>query len=119
MPMGVLADYVYSTIGTRHYRLSTDSAAEEVARRLARPVREQGKGYVRLGQSVDGLDFGDGVRIRLGGETLHVDKVILATPASVAERLMPKRYELERAALGRVQYRVSRCFDLANDRKLS
>lgn len=93
MPMGIMADYVHTTVGTRHWRLSADTGAEEVARRLVRPVAEQGKGYVRLGTEVRGLEVvqkGGGVKIVLDekGEDVQVDMVVLATPASIAEQLL-------------------------------
>ena len=93
MPMGIMADYVHTTLGTSHWRLSADTGAGEVARRLIKPVVEQGKGFVRLGTEVRALEMlkgGGGVRVLLGenGEEVQADTVVLATPASIAETLL-------------------------------
>lgn len=73
--------------------MSADTGAGEVARRLIKPVVEQGKGFVRLGTEVRALEMlkgGGGVRVLLGenGEEVQADTVVLATPASIAETLL-------------------------------
>jgi hypothetical protein len=91
MPMGVMADYVHATVGTTHWRLSADTGAREVARRLLKPVVEQGSDHVRLGTQVKALKVAEGeggVRVVLGGEEIQVDTVILATPAGVTAKLL-------------------------------
>lgn len=99
-------------MGTTHFRLSADTGAREVARRLARKVRDQGEGYLKLGEEVKGLEYmKDGtVEVRLRRDSVRVDTVILATQASAAEKLLGMLNEEGlrdvQEALRDVQYRV-------------
>lgn len=91
MPMGIMADYVHTTVGTTHWRLSADTGAREVARRLVKVVKDQGEGHALMGTEVRGLYAGfggKGVKVVYAGGELQVDTVILATPAKVAEKLL-------------------------------
>ncbi|WVQ86007.1 hypothetical protein IAT38_008175 [Cryptococcus sp. DSM 104549] len=103
LPMEVLLEYVHTTLATAHYHLANGFSSADVARLLAAPVLGQGEEYVRLNTEVVGLEYavGGGVRVRLrsvnGGsdgegdgeeEGLRVDKVVLASQASVARKLL-------------------------------
>ncbi|WWD20562.1 hypothetical protein CI109_105038 [Kwoniella shandongensis] len=133
VPVRVVLDYIHQTLGTDHYHFDKGYSAADVASRLSAPVKAQGKDYVRVGTEITGLEYaiGGGVRVKLrtvsastedGGEEegLRVDKVVLATQASVAKMLLSglekslKEWGEEkekvkvgvmRNALGKVQYR--------------
>lgn len=133
MPVRLLLEYVHTTLGTSHYHLADGFSSADVARLLAAPVKDQGPDYVRLKTEVVGLEYalGGGVRIKLrpaeglettAEETLRVEKVVLATQASVSGRLLRnldkslKHWgeEKERRRIGKmvqglqtVKYRVS------------
>lgn len=118
-PLPVLLEYVYSTFGTDHYSIGGGLSASSIAERLARPVREQGEGYLRLGASIQELRWVDGmVEVVLEDGTIQVDKVIIATQASSAqvllEMLLPsvpieekRRVGTMLKGLDEVEYRVS------------
>ncbi|KAL0253621.1 hypothetical protein I308_100996 [Cryptococcus tetragattii IND107] len=99
MPVRLLLEYVHTTLGTSHYHLGDGFSSADVARLLAAPVKDQGPDYVRLKEEVVGLEYalGGGVRIKLrpaedlkttAEETLRVEKVVLATQASVSGQLL-------------------------------
>lgn len=136
MPVRLLLEYVHITLGTSHYHLGDGFSSADVARQLSAPVKDQGPDYVRLKTEVVGLEYalGGGVKIRLryvgdlemtADETLRVEKVVLATQASVARCLLRnlekslKQWgeEKERRRIGKmiqglqsVKYRVSTAF---------
>ncbi|KAK8850379.1 hypothetical protein IAR55_004297 [Kwoniella newhampshirensis] len=127
LPARVLLEYVHSTLGTDHYHFANGFSAADVARSLSAPIRGQGDGHVRLNTEITGLEYaiGGGVRVTLRTgdreeEGLRVDKVVLATQASVAKTLLrgleaslkdwgeekeKVRVGKIRAALEQVQYR--------------
>ncbi|OXG96093.1 hypothetical protein C345_00480 [Cryptococcus neoformans A2-102-5] len=99
MPVRLLLEYVHITLGTSHYHLGDGFSSADVARQLSAPIKDQGPDYVRLKTEVVGLEYasGGGVKIRLrsvgdlemtADETLRVEKVVLATQASVARCLL-------------------------------
>lgn len=136
MPVRLLLEYVHTTLGTSHYHLGDGFSSADVARQLAAPVKDQGPDYLRLKAEVVGLEYalGGGVNIRLrsvgdleitADEILRVEKVVLATQASVAGCLLRsleknlKQWgeEKERRRIGKmvqglqsVKYRVSTAF---------
>jgi protoporphyrinogen oxidase len=95
---------------------------------LAASVQEQGEGHVRLGNAVKGLKFERGeIIVQLSGqagageEEVRVERVVLATPASVAGALLgmledsiqeageeeAERLRMMKSALKGVRYKVS------------
>ncbi|ODO10425.1 hypothetical protein I350_01020 [Cryptococcus amylolentus CBS 6273] len=109
LPVRILLEYIHVTLGTAHYRLGKGLSSGDVTARLVGVVEEQGEGYVNVGTEVRGLEYavGGGVRVKLrrvvangdgdgggnregrgGVESLRVDKVVLATQASVARPLL-------------------------------
>ncbi|TYJ51116.1 hypothetical protein B9479_008331, partial [Cryptococcus floricola] len=109
LPVRILLEYIHVTLGTAHYRLGKGLASGDVTARLVGVVEEQGEGYVNVSTEVRGLEYavGGGVRVKLrrvsangdgdgnregggaeGVESLRVDKVVLATQASVARPLL-------------------------------
>lgn len=128
-PAKVILEYIHKTVGTDHYSLASGHSARTVADRLAEPVRAQGEGYLRLGTNITRIrrdSTSNKLRIRTGTareeeEEIEVDKVILATPASVARTflgmLQPSLDEAEGERVGRmkkalagVRYKVSQRF---------
>ncbi|WVQ95727.1 hypothetical protein IAU59_002826 [Kwoniella sp. CBS 9459] len=118
LPVRVILEYVHKTLGTSHYHLARGYSAADVARLLSESVRVQGEGHVRLSTEIMGLEHDDdgGLKLALGrkGETaecedLLVDKVVLATQASVAHRLL-KGFEkdLRQAGLEKERRQVDR-----------
>ncbi|WRT70522.1 uncharacterized protein IL334_007520 [Kwoniella shivajii] len=129
MPVRIMLEYIHTTLGTNHYHLSRGFSAADVANLLIKPVESQGQEYVKLGTEIIGLTYnlngGVSVGMRNGDNEperveIIVDKVILATQASVAKKLLEgleeslkfAREEKEkrrvgemRAALGKVSYR--------------
>ncbi|WVR08447.1 hypothetical protein IAU60_005502 [Kwoniella sp. DSM 27419] len=127
LPARVIFEYVHTTLGTSHYHLAKGHSAADVARLLSEPVRNQpGLDHVRLGTEITALkhDPCGGIRVELKRreqvDDLVVDKVVLATQASVArwllqgyERDLRDSNEVQRAcragrimrALGDVTYR--------------
>ncbi|WWD08504.1 hypothetical protein V865_006616 [Kwoniella europaea PYCC6329] len=134
LPMKVILEYIHLTLGTDHYQLSKGYTASTIAELLAKPIREQGEGYVRLSTEIMGLEYDGDVSIKMKKSTaqrqgqqegeeeerITVDKVVLATPASVAKILLEglesslnnnrqikegRRVGQMRAALGKVNYR--------------
>jgi hypothetical protein len=88
-PVGYLLEYVHTTVGTAHYTLPPGTGAAEVAEKLARTVREQGEGYLRLGEEITGMEYEeDGVSVRSVNGDIKVDRVVLATQASSARALL-------------------------------
>jgi protoporphyrinogen oxidase len=127
-PVKVLLEYVHKTVGTDHYTPAPGHSARTIAEKLAASVKEQGKGYVRLGNAVKRLKFERGeVVVQLssqpgiGEEDIRVDRVVLATPASVAGALLglledsiqeagedeAERLRIIKSALRGVRYKVS------------
>ncbi|WVQ70536.1 hypothetical protein IAR50_000055 [Cryptococcus sp. DSM 104548] len=105
LPVRILLEYIHVTLGTSHYRLGGGLASGDVTSTLVEEVEAQGEGYVRVGTEVKGLEYavGGGVRVKLRRvagsgsgsngdegevESLRVDKVVLATQASVARPLL-------------------------------
>jgi predicted NAD/FAD-binding protein len=91
--VGIMLDYIHKTVGTDHYHPAPGFSARTIAERLAGSVTEQGegkrKGYLRLGSQVKSVKYDDGeIVVELEGEDLKVDRVVLATPASVASTLL-------------------------------
>ncbi|OCF42573.1 hypothetical protein I317_03557 [Kwoniella heveanensis CBS 569] len=116
LPVRVILEYVHKTLGTSHYHLARGHSAADVARLLSDPVREQGEGYVRLLTEIMGLkqDEEGGVRVVFrteggGDDEIMVDRVVLATQASVAHRLL-KGFErdLRQAGLEKERRRIDR-----------
>jgi flavin-dependent dehydrogenase len=143
-PTKHLLEYIHKTVGTDHYSPARGHSARTIANRLARAVEDQGEGYVLLGKTVSGLRYeGEEVVVSFKGrneeegeageeQEVNVDRVILATPASVAlsllgmleESLTPRasntssgaeseeekemqRVKTMRSALKKVRYKVS------------
>lgn len=122
-PLPALLEYVHATIGTRHYSLGDSFSAGSVADRLARPVREQGKGYLKLGAKVNSLMWKDGQveAVFQDGVVVEVDKVVVATQATSAKVLLSmlkssldeseqRRVAQMEKGLDEVEYRVSIAF---------
>jgi hypothetical protein len=126
-PTKHLLEYIHKTVGTDHYTPGQGFSAREIANRLAEPVEEQGEGFVLLSRSVDGLRVERGeVVVKMKDVQLRVDRVVLATPASVAMSLLGmleasleeseaeekekevQRVKTMRSALKQVRYKVSR-----------
>ena len=119
-PLPVLLEYVHAGMGTPHYTLGRGFSAASVADRLVQPVRDQDPGHVRLGHSINRLQYKDG-RVDVGferGEGITVDRLVIATQASAARSLLrlltpsldageEKRVHGMILALGDVDYRVS------------
>ncbi|WVO17571.1 imidazoleglycerol phosphate synthase, cyclase subunit [Cryptococcus depauperatus] len=95
----VLLEYVHTTLGTLHYLLAEGYTSADVARLLSVPVKGQGIDYIRLDTEVTRLEYavGGGMRVLFRSikegasgeeESLRVDRVVLATQASVAKRLL-------------------------------
>jgi hypothetical protein len=144
-PLNVLLEYVHSTVGTWHYSLGGGKGARDVADRLCGCVREQGEGYVRLGEEIVGIRVGverlggdGGVRLGMkSGEEVVVDRVVFATQASAANKLLGmvergmmedgdelERIKRMRRGVNEVEYRVSlyalaSSFGTRRDRALS
>ena len=120
--VGVLLEYIHKTVGTDHYSPGAGHSARTIAEKLSSVVSGQGKGYLRLGCEVRGLRReGQEVVVELGDGDVRVDRVVLATPASVAGKLLGmlessvERSEGERVnemrnALKGVRYKVSASF---------
>lgn len=123
-PIGCLLDYVHSTFGTSHYTLGQGYTAANVAEKLVEEVKEQGEGYLRLGEQVHGMEYVSGgrVKVKCRGGDVEVDEVVLATQASAAVLLLGmlegnledkgvigelQRVKGMKRALGQVEYRVS------------
>lgn len=121
-PVKVLLEYVHKTVGTDHYTPAPGHSARTIAEKLAESVREQGEGYVKLGNAVKGLRYERGeVVVQLGEEEVRVDRVVLATPASAAGHLLGmlehsieqagegelERLKMMKSALKGVRYKVS------------
>ena len=124
--VGVLLEYIHKTVGTDHYSPARGHSARTIAERLVAPVKDQAQGFLRLGAEIKGLRReGEEVVVQLrggggDGEEVRVDRVVLATPASVAGRLLGllgdsldgsdgerERMEVMRGALKGVRYKVS------------
>lgn len=120
--VGVLLEYIHKTVGTDHYSPGAGHSARTIAERLSSSVSGQGRGYLRLGSEVRGLRrVGEEVVVELGGGEVRVDRVVLATPASVAGKLLEmlessveggegERVGQMRNALKGVRYKVSPSF---------
>jgi hypothetical protein len=136
-PVKVLLEYIHKTVGTDHYTPAPGHSARTIAEKLVESVREQGVGYLRTGNRVAGLRYENGeVVVRLAtqsegqgsgnGEEIRVDRVVLATPASVTANLLgllgesldsqerdsaaeleTERVRMMRRALKGVRYKVS------------
>lgn len=95
-PASAVLDYIHLTVGTDHYALAPGRSARTVAERLSAPVRAQGEGHVRLGATVQSMRYerdpvGTDREVVLSfreGEDIRVDRVVLATPASVARSFL-------------------------------
>jgi hypothetical protein len=117
--VGVLLEYIHKTVGTDHFTPGPGHSARTIAEKLSEPVKEQGEGYLRLGSEVKGLrKEGGEVVVELGDREIRVDRVVLATPASVAGKLLGmlessvegregERVGVMRNALKGVRYKVS------------
>ncbi|WVF68125.1 hypothetical protein IAT40_002888 [Kwoniella sp. CBS 6097] len=95
LPVRVILEYVHKTFGTSHYHLARGHTAADVARLLSDSVSQQGVGHVRLSTEIVGLkqvDYGRvGITLKEGDDSQNeivVDKVVLATQASVALHLL-------------------------------
>jgi hypothetical protein len=118
-PVGILLEYIHKTVGTDHYSPTKGHSARTIAERLVTPVKEQGEGYLKLGAEVKGLKkVGEEVVVELADGEIRVDRVVLATPASVAAKLLGMledslegherdRVGLMKSALKGVRYKVS------------
>lgn len=143
-PAKHLLEYIHKTVGTDHYSPARGHSARTIANRLARVLEDQGEEYVLLGKTVTGLKYEGGeVVASFNGrneeegkaveeQEVNVDRVVLATPASVAlsllgmleESLTPRandmssaaeseeekemqRVKTMRSALKKVRYKVS------------
>jgi hypothetical protein len=119
--VGILLEYIHKTVGTDHYSPGHGYSARTIAKRLSQSVREQGDGYLKLGSEVRGIrKEGEEVVVELGngdGE-IRVDRVVLATPASVAGKMLGvledslegserDRVGIMKGALKSVRYKVS------------
>lgn len=90
-PAKSILEYIHLTVGTDHYALAKGFSARTIAELLSAPVREQGEGYLRLGSTITSLRHeGEQVVLGLEGgeEELNVDRVVLATPASVSSAFL-------------------------------
>ncbi|WWC92098.1 uncharacterized protein L201_007052 [Kwoniella dendrophila CBS 6074] len=139
LPVRIILEYIYLTLGTNHYQLSKGFSAASIADLLVGPVQKQGSDHVRLSTELSSLeyiaasqdsgDIGGSVKISMRkcdasdaetSEELLVDKVILATQASVAKYLLAgledslgntrqdtekRRVSEMRAALHKIRYR--------------
>ena len=117
--VGTLLEYIHKTVGTDHFTPGPGHSARTIAEKLSTPVKEQGGGYLRLGSEVKGLRREGGeVVVELGDGEVRVDRVVLATPASVAGKLLGmlessvegnegERVGVMRGALKGVRYKVS------------
>jgi len=117
--VGTLLEYIHKTVGTDHFTPGPGHSARTIAERLSALVKEQGEGYLRLGSEVKGLRREGGeVVVELGDLEVRVDRVVLATPASVAGKLLgmlecslegaeASRVGIMRGALKGVRYKVS------------
>lgn len=85
-PVKHILEYVHRTVGVDHYTLAPGFSARSIANNLAEAVRDQGDGYLKLGTTITDLRYvGGRVMIDIEEEEgLEVDRVVLATPASVA-----------------------------------
>ncbi|TXT03864.1 hypothetical protein VHUM_04287 [Vanrija humicola] len=89
-----LLDYIHAGVGTSHYTLGAGRSARDVAQLLAEPVRKQGADHIRLGTAIHAIRYrktntGRVLVLSLdGGDDLEVDRVVIATPASVARALL-------------------------------
>ena len=95
-PLPALLDYIHAGMGTAHYTLGSGFSAGTIAEMLVKPLRQQGEGYVRLHTTITGMNWdsnvnGGEVEIAFeGGETVEVDKIVIATQASAARVLLSK-----------------------------
>jgi len=117
--VGTLLEYIHKTVGTDHFTPGPGHSARTIAEKLSSPVNEQGEGYLRLGTEVKALRREGGeVVVELGDGEVRVDRVVLATPASVAGKLLGmlessvegnegERVGVMRNALKGVRYKVS------------
>ncbi|WWC72398.1 uncharacterized protein I206_106360 [Kwoniella pini CBS 10737] len=132
LPVRIILEYMHLTLGTNHYHPAEGFSAADIAEKLAKPVCEQGEDHLKLSTEIIGLEYissHEGIRLTMkdqtgldGGrnEELIVDKIILATQASVAKRLLEgledslrsagrdkekRKISEMRAALGKVRYR--------------
>lgn len=89
-----LLDYIHAGVGTSHYTLGAGRSARDVAQLLSEPVRKQGADHIRLGTAIRAIRYrktnvGRVLVLSLdGGDDLEVDRVVIATPASVARSLL-------------------------------
>ncbi|ORY35873.1 hypothetical protein BCR39DRAFT_512746 [Naematelia encephala] len=121
-PLSPILDYVHSTFGTPHYTLDKGFSARDVASLLVRPVLEQGKGHLLLGEEISSLRFMDKgtsgeIELSLASkgdrDRLCVDRVVLATQASVTRRLAGDLvHSLKGAEKARVQAMVQALGDV-------
>jgi hypothetical protein len=115
IPVKVILAYVHSTLGTDHYKPGDGHSAGTIAKKLAKSVKEQGEGYLRLGQVIEGMRYEDQeilLRLRRNPGTssrpsqaskhasdfsrddagvvdeISVDRIIIATQASAAKDLL-------------------------------
>jgi len=117
--VGTLLEYIHKTVGTDHFTPGPGHSARTIAEKLSSPVKGQGEGYLKVGSEVKGLRREGGeVVVELGDGEVRVDRVVLATPASVAGKLLEmlessvegneaERVGIMRGALNSVRYKVS------------
>ncbi|WWC65427.1 uncharacterized protein I303_108045 [Kwoniella dejecticola CBS 10117] len=132
LPVRIVLEYIHLTLGTDHYHPAEGYSAADIAKKLVRPVLAQSEDHLKLSTEIIGLEYisaEEGIRLSMktssadaGGrnEEIMVDRVILATQASVAKRLLEgledslrgvgrdkekRKISEMRAALGKVRYR--------------
>lgn len=88
-PAYTIFDYIHAGMGTSHYTLGDGQSARDVVRLLSDPVRAQGDDHVRLGTTIRSVTYvDDSILLAMDNDTLQVDKIVLATPASVARTFL-------------------------------
>lgn len=88
-PAHHILEYIHAGMGTSHYSLGKGESARDVARLLSDPVRAQGDDHIRLGTTIKSITQRRGsLVLSLDDDELLVDKLVLATPASVTRSLL-------------------------------